>query len=401
MIATVKELFITLLSFSTSHYISGWRPITKTFHLITFLLTDVGIVGVGEGTPYGTDILEDYAKALSLAKVIKELTLKEALDALKKEECEEFKRKNVNYGAYLSLESAVLNALFQHKLMKYEAEVLGSIYRAKIPLTYTIFLSHPRKMARRLEEAIEAGFKHVKFKIPRSLDELERLIKALGVVRRSNVFDDVVLRMDANGCFSSLEKAEEALSIMERYNVDVVEQPMPRGNLKDIARLRRKFYSSIEVMLDESLRKPSDIELFAQIEAADAVNFHPSKLGCLTITREAILKTQKLGMKANIGSALMTEVGLSHYLNLAASIPKLDYPLEEIGICNLYGYSITREPPEVIKGHMTLRSIMVTDLDFNVMRNFLIEGGALFKERLRMLMGGVYRKINSSLWSDN
>jgi len=59
-------------------------------------------------------------------------------------------------------------------------------------------------------------------------------------------------------------------------------------------------------MLDESLQRTSDIELFAHMEVADIVNFHPSKLGCLTVTREAILKTQNLGLKTNIGSSLMT-----------------------------------------------------------------------------------------------
>ncbi|MCC6035378.1 MAG: hypothetical protein LM567_07785, partial [Desulfurococcaceae archaeon] len=118
-----------------------------------------------------------------------------------------------------------------------------------------------------------------------------------------------------------LERAEKALSIMEKYGVNIVEQPMPRDMLRDIAILRKRFYPAIEIMLDESLRKPSDIKLFAQLEIADAVNFHPSKLGCLTVSREAILQTQRLGMKVNIGSALMTEIGFSHYLNLAASIP--------------------------------------------------------------------------------
>jgi len=104
------------------------------------------------------------------------------------------------------------------------------------------------------------------------------------------------------------------------------------------------------------------------MEVADIVNFHPSKLGCLTITREAILRTQKLGMKANIGSALMTEIGFSHYLNLAASIPRLDYPLEEPGLYNLYGYGITWEPLEIINGNAILHSIDVSDLDFSMMK---------------------------------
>jgi L-alanine-DL-glutamate epimerase-like enolase superfamily enzyme len=151
-------------------------------------------------------------------------------------------------------------------------------------------------------------------------------------------------------------------------------------------------------MLDESLRKPSDVELFAQMEVADAINFHPSKLGCLAITREAILKAQRLGMKANIGSALMTEIGLFHYLNLAASIPRLDYPLEEPGLCNVYTYSIVQESPMITNGYIKLFNINVIDLDFNIMKKFLMR--SLFKERLLGEVSKIYarfKKVYSQL----
>jgi L-alanine-DL-glutamate epimerase-like enolase superfamily enzyme len=135
-------------------------------------------------------------------------------------------------------------------------------------------------------------------------------------------------------------------------------------------------------MLDESLRKPSDVELFAQMEVADIVNFHPSKLGCLSITREAILKTQEVGMKANIGSALMTDIGLFHYLNLASSIPRLDYPLEEVGLSNVYGYSILSSPPKITEGYASLQDINVASLDFYVAKKFKIEKRVFFKEQV-------------------
>jgi L-alanine-DL-glutamate epimerase-like enolase superfamily enzyme len=391
MVATmiIRQIYIAILSFPTAHYISGWRPVSRTFHLVTLLLIDSGILGIGEGTPYWSSIADDYAKALSLARKIQEMYLEDALNTLRSSEYSEFRKgRQVNYGAYLALESAVIHALAQSKKAKYEAELLGGVYRTKIPVTYTIFLSHPVIMSRRLGEAIKSGYKHIKFKIPCNLEELRRLLEALHSMRKQYK-EEVVLRADANECFSTLERAEKALSIMEKHGVNIVEQPMPRGMLRDIAILRKRFYPAIEIMLDESLRKPSDIKLFAQLEIADAVNFHPSKLGCLTVSREVILQTQRLGMKANIGSALMTEIGFSHYLNLAASIPHLDYPLEEPGVFNLYGYGITWEPIEIINGRAILHSIDVSDIDFSMMKRF--STSSLFRERLLMLLSKGYR----------
>jgi len=184
--------------------------------------------------------VEDYVKALSLARAIRGLSLKDALNTLRFSEYSEFRRgKQVNYGAYLALESAVVHALVQSGKAGYEAEVLGGVYRTEIPVAYTIFLGHPVIMTRRLEEAIKTGYKHVKFKIPCNLEELRRLLEALYSVRKQYGGEEIVLRADANECLSTLEKAEKALSVMERYSVNIAEQPMPQDRFIDIVKLKK------------------------------------------------------------------------------------------------------------------------------------------------------------------
>jgi L-alanine-DL-glutamate epimerase-like enolase superfamily enzyme len=386
----IEAIYITVLHFPSSHYLSAWNLCNGTWHILLFIKTKSGAVGIGEGTPYWSNVYEDYREALRLSEMINKLPLDEALSLLKAIESEKFERnERINYGAFLALESALLDALSKiHN--KPITDFLSGFHRVEVPVAGTVFLRHPLKMAEELKTYIRKGVKHIKFKIPLNLKELEILLKSLKeAIEQAN--EDVILRADANGCFRDFDKACQAIKLMEKYKVDVVEQPMPGDKLEEMARLRKRFHPSIEIMLDESLRRPSDIELFVRMEVADAVNFHPSKLGCLTITRKTILKTQELGIKANIGSALMTEIGLTHYLNLAASIPKLDYPLEEISLYNIYGYGITRNPPEIIKGHMAFRSLRITDLDFNAMRRFLIEGGILFKEQLRVLIREGFR----------
>ena len=216
MTAKIKHIDIVALSFPVSHYISGWRPLTKTFHLVTFLLTDSGIVGIGEGTPYGSNVAETYMKALSLARVIRELSLKDALDSLISREYEEFKKgKHVNYGAFLALETAVLDALSKF-LKKPIAEVLGGVYRGEVPVAGTVFLKHPLKMAEELVNWIGKGVEHVKFKTPCNLDDLEFQLKVFRDKLQSVGAENVVLRADANECFDRLKKARRALEIMER-----------------------------------------------------------------------------------------------------------------------------------------------------------------------------------------
>jgi L-alanine-DL-glutamate epimerase-like enolase superfamily enzyme len=389
----VKTVYVVVLHFPVSHYLSAWNLCNRTWHTLVFIKTEDGTVGIGEGTPYWSDEYEDYREALRLSNMINKLPLDKALSLLKAIESEKFKRnERVNYGAFLAVESALLDA--SSKIYKKPmADLLGGIYRVEVPVAGTVFLRHPLKMAEELKNYIRKGMKHIKFKISPNLNELKILLRTFRETIEQ-MGEDVVLRADANGCFKDFDKACQAIKLMEKYGVGVVEQPMPRDKLREITKLRRRYYPSIEIMLDESLRKPSDIELFAQIEVADAVNFHPSKLGCLTITRETILKTQELGMKVNIGSALMTDIGLSHYLNLAASIPRIDYPLEEIGLYNFYGYGITKKLPEVINGNIAVYNVNVVDLYSGLMKKFEIERSGFLLESAKRIVSRVLMDIS-------
>ncbi|MEM3449213.1 MAG: mandelate racemase/muconate lactonizing enzyme family protein [Nitrososphaerota archaeon] len=331
-----------ILKLPTSHFISGWRHVRESWHLITFVRTEDSVYGVGEGTPYGTNIFEDYSTIVKLRKMIIGYSLDEALRALKEYEYRILSSTSkVAYGAFLSLESALLDALAKRRKTSV-ANLLGGEYRDRVPVVGTVFLKHPFIMAEDLNMWVSKGVKHIKIKIPCNLDDLERTLR---IIRDSLKETDIILRVDANQCLENYDKAIKAFKIMERHSVDIVEQPLPKNALKETAKLRKIFYPTIKIMLDESLFKPHDVELFAELEATDIVNFHPSKLGCLRITRETAMLCQKMGIDVQIGSALMTEVGLIHYLNLAASMPKLDYPLEEVGLCNTsYGYGISCDP---------------------------------------------------------
>jgi len=345
---SITDIVIIVLRFPMLHFISGWKYIDESLHLMTLVKTENSVYGVGEGIPYGTRIHEDYIMAVKLRKILIGQTVDEAIRIVNEVEHKALLSKNkINYGAFLAMESALLDALA--KLRKVSiASLLGGEYRDHVQVAGTVFLKHPLKMAEEINTWILKGVKHIKIKIPRNLGDLEETLKI--ITRKSSLKEiGATLRVDANQCFEYYDKAVKALEIMEKYEVDIVEQPLPKNALEDTAKLRKRFYPTLKIMLDESLIKPQDIETFCHLEAADIVNFHPPKLGCMTLTHNTILEAQKYGLEVQIGSALFTEVGLIHYVNLAASIPKLDYPLEEVSMYPFYGYSIYQEPC-VLKG---------------------------------------------------
>jgi len=74
------------------------------------------------------------------------------------------------------------------------------VYRTVVPLAGTVFLDHPLRMVERIKWWLGIGVKHVKLKIPCSLNLLELY---LDVITRVTRLKDkgITLRVDANECF--------------------------------------------------------------------------------------------------------------------------------------------------------------------------------------------------------
>ncbi|MEM2703355.1 MAG: enolase C-terminal domain-like protein [Candidatus Bathyarchaeia archaeon] len=386
MTDSIEDFAVYVLKFPASHVLGGGKWVTETQHLIVVVKTDSNILGIGEGTPYWSSLVADIKFTFKILKKVKGLKLTEARDNIIKHQATLLKKGKFrnNYGSFLATETAVIDAIAKERNMALSYVLGGKPYRNLIPVCGTIFFKHPVKMIEELDMWVRKGVKHIKFKAPNSLNDLENVLRHFKLHLDKLGHEDLILRADFNGGFTKFEKACKAMELIEKYKIHIVEQPMPANMIRDLAKLRRRFSPSIKVMVDESLAKPPDLDIFANFEAADIVNFHPPKLGCLTITREAMIQAKKLGFEIQIGSALMTEIGLIHYLHLAASLPYLDYPLEEIGLFNIYGYSIYHKVLCIKNGKIKLSSdhIELSNIQFDKFQqirtrslglNFMIE----------------------------
>lgn len=327
--------------------------VRETSHLITEVHTDCGVVGIGEGTLYAfrgksyTDIYNACLLCGKIAKKLKGRQLHEAKDMLPQIQANFIEKSFFDYGPFLALETAVIDAL--SKLDKVPFGVtLGGVYRNKVPVCGTVFLDTPQNMATVAQKWISKGVRHLKVKVMgrNEVDSvnLERIRDAVGY--------DAVLRIDVNGAYKTADNAIDAINGLSKYEVAIVEQPIQWNDLDGLKKLRQTV--APKIMVDESLRSPSDVELISKKRAADIINFHPSKLGCLSVTRDAIQKTIDLGLESMVGSAVMTGIGVAAHLNLAASIEKLSYPNEEIGLFELFGKDIVTNPLKIVNGYIEI-----------------------------------------------
>lgn len=321
-----------------------WGKEKWTSHLLVKLYAN-DTIGIGEGTPYFTDIYNSYVLCKKVAQRITKMDIYKAKEELPNIQHELSSKTLFDYAPFLALETAIIDALGKIEKVPFN-KIFGRPFRNKIPVSGTVFLDSPKNMAKVAKKWVSKGITHLKVKVTgkNNVDSLnlEHIRDAVG--------PDVLIRIDANQAYRTIRRAVESLRKLEKYDIAIVEQPIKWNDLDGLRKLKKIVKA--EIMVDESLRKFSDIELIAQKEAADIINFHPSKLGCLTITKAGIKKAEELGLKYMIGASVMTGIGVAAHLHLAASLRELPYPNEEIGLYEICGLDIAVPPNTVEKGHM-------------------------------------------------
>ncbi len=346
LMSRITSISLSVLKIPVDIRMSTGR-VTSTSHLIVQIQAD-SVKGVGEGTPYLTEIHNVYTLAEKIARALKGKDVIEALEILPKMQQRMASDVRFDYAPFLAYETALIDIVSKSTKATF-SRLLGGTFRDSIPVCGPITLWYPHIMAKVAEKWVFGKrVNHLKVKVSgvveRDATNLQCIRDAIGY--------DVLLRIDANQAYKNVRKAADSIKKLEKFKIGIVEQPIKWQDLDGLRNLRKLV--APKIMIDESLRKPSDIDLIAEKEAADIINFHPSKLGCLTITKKAIEKTVGLGLEYMIGSALLTGVGVASLSHLAASIEKLCYPSEEIGLYEGFGRDIISNPLEVHNGCIRL-----------------------------------------------
>ena len=161
------------------------------------------------------------------------------------------------------------------------------------------------------------GLAQVKVKVgfPDDLERVAAVREALG--------PDASIRLDANGAWAVGEAAER-LAALSLHRIDAVEQPIPRGPVEDLARL--KSLQPVPIMADESLVTIADARALAAARAVDLFNIRVSKCGGLFRSMEIARIAECAGIRVQVGAqvgetAILSAAGR----HLAAAVPNLAF----------------------------------------------------------------------------
>lgn len=193
-------------------------------------------------------------------------------------------------------------------------ELVGAPAPTTFETSLTIAMDAPDEMAARVREMPAAIYK---VKVGGPHDE-----EALEAIRGST---NARLRLDANGGWSR-ERAADLLPRLQRFEIELVEQPFPTSEDASLGWLKAQGYG-VPIFADESVGRLSDVSRIAP--SVDGIVVKLRKFGGVRATVEAIQLARTLGLRVMVSCMIESSLAVTAAAHLArmCDLVDLDAPL--------------------------------------------------------------------------
>jgi len=204
--------------------------------------------------------------------------------------------------------------------------LLGGSVRDRIALSHSIMYGSAQEMAAFAAERAAEGFGTVKVKVGQGLGKDVEAVRQI----REAVGSKVRLRVDANMAWSTTEEAIATIRELEAYNIEIVEQPLPRWDLESMARLRG--LTDQPIMADESVWTPKDAMDCIRRKAVDVVSVYVAESGGLLKAAQTFSLCEAADIPCLIGSMPETGIGTAAQIHLGIAMTNLKFDSDACGV---------------------------------------------------------------------
>lgn len=302
----LKEPFITSLGTDTA-----------AENVLVKIITDKGITGFGECSPYmpinGESQDTCFIVGQYFAKALK------GKDPLQIEDCINLMDKII-YGNS-SIKSAFDIALYdiasQHaKVPLYK--FLGGENNKTIITDYTVSIGDPLTMAAAAVKIKEQGYPAIKIKLGKDgKTDVER-VKAI----RKAVGDEIPLRIDANQGWK-VKEAIETLNALAAFDIQHCEEPIARWKFMKLRKVKNN--SPIPIMADESCGDDHDAERLIELNACDYFNIKLGKSGGIFKALKIVKLAEAAGIHLQVGAMIESRLAMTAFAHFALSSPLIEH----------------------------------------------------------------------------
>jgi len=193
--------------------------------------------------------------------------------------------------------------------------------RDRVPILRILAIKKPQEMAANARKLVDQGYRYLKIKVHGDVQEDVACVAAI----RERVGEAVHLTIDANQSYT-VKNAIAAISRMEKYNIDLVEQPVPVEDFEGLSLITRTVAVTVEA--DEAAGSLAEVYQLATRRAVDAVSLKIPKLGGFRNTIAAARICEQAGIAYRLGAAIGPRLLAAHALHLACALPGVSYACE-------------------------------------------------------------------------
>ncbi|KRD57630.1 o-succinylbenzoate synthase [Flavobacterium sp. Root935] len=181
--------------------------------------------------------------------------------------------------------------------------------KSSITINGLVWMGESSFMKQQIEEKLADGFNCIKLKI--GAIDFQKELELLQFIRSHFSPEEIEIRVDANGAFSSIE-ALNKLNQLKQFQLHSIEQPIKKGNIREMAELCKE--TPFPIALDEELIGIFSFEekekLLQEIKPQYII-LKPSFIAGFKGTQEWISLADKYNIGWWITSALESNIGLN------------------------------------------------------------------------------------------
>jgi o-succinylbenzoate synthase len=255
----------------------------KARDLVVLRVEEDGVVGYGEAAPFEP---YDGVKLAEVARVLQEHITPTMFPQV----------HAADEMAFLDLEGRRLGV------------PVAEPHEPSVRVNFTLAGATPEDVAASATDGRAAGYDCFKLKV--GLPEDEARVAAV----RDAIGPDALLRVDANGAWSTREAVDQ-IERLAVYGLEFVEQPC--ATLTELSVVRQEC--AVPIAADESVQSAADVGAAALARACDVVSIKLAPMGGVNAAREAVKAAREVGIEPLLSSTLDGPWGIAAALQLASA----------------------------------------------------------------------------------
>ena len=223
-----------------------------------------------------------------------------------------------NPSAKIGVDLAIFDALGKTEKMTLSGLIGGSL-RDSIANDAVVSAVDGDETVKWAENYVKQGFKRIKIKVGGNKEDPDTDVRKIKILRES-LGEDIKIKIDANGAWSRV-KAKYALRKLERFNIEVAEQPVPYWDIEGLFEVKNS--TSIPIMADESVFNSTDAARVLSLKSVDYINIKLIKTGTImeAIKIAQLAKLNDVGVQ--IGSTMEGSLISSAKVHFASTLENL------------------------------------------------------------------------------